>query len=373
MLRRTLSIMHKEFLHIFRDPRTLSFAFLIPIIQLFLLGYAATTDVEHLSTAVLDYDQTQKSRELIATYQASNYFEIVRYPKNRAELNYLVDSGQVRAGFIIPAGYGRDLARGEPVRVSFLIDGSDPMVSQTAFAAAQSVGQAKSIQIMEEKMGIDLEEKLALKVEPRVLYNPNMESANFMIPGLIGMILQMLTFIMTAMAIVREKEEGTIEQLIVTPIKPYELIIGKVVPYTIIAFFDLLEILALGVLWFQVPIHGSIPLLLSLSGLFLLSSLGIGLFISTTARSQREAMFSTMLVILPSMFLSGYFFPIEAMPVWLQPFSNLIPLTYALIIIRGIILKGVGLTVLKWQVLTLSIFGLVILALASVRFRKKLE
>lgn len=366
-------IVRKEFLHIFRDPRTLAITFLIPIVQLILLGYAATTDVGHLRTAVLDKDRTRESRALIAAYQASNYFDVTYYVEDEAELARLVDSGHARAGMIIPAGYGYDLSRGKRAQISFVIDGSDPNVATTAFAASQSVGMAQSVEVTRARLGINPEEQPGIDVRPRVWYNPEMKSANFMIPALMGIILQMLTTLLTALAIVREREQGTIEQLIVTPIRPIELVLGKVAPYVALAFFDLGEVLLIGVFWFGVPIRGSLGLLLALSSLFLFTSLGIGLFISTISKTQQEAMLSAFLIMLPTIFLSGFFFPLEAMPWALQLISMVIPLRYLLVIIRGIILKGVGLEVLMEQVVALVVFGVVIMGLASARFRKRLE
>jgi ABC-2 type transport system permease protein len=373
VLIRVLSITRKEFLHIIRDPRTLAVMFLIPVIQLVLLGYAATTDIKHLRTAVWDQDRTARSRELMAAYRASGYFDLILYVDSEAELARAVDSGQVRAALIIPAGYEDTLARGEKARVGFVIDGSDPSVANTALAAAQGVGQAQSIEVVQQALGDRLEAVPGIEVHPRVWYNPTMESSNFMIPGLMGVILSMLTILLTAMSIVREREQGTIEQLIVTPIRPLELIVGKVVPYVLIAFWDLLEILFIGVWWFGVPIHGSVPLLLGLSGIFLATSLGLGILISTVSKTQQEAMLLTFLILLPSIFLSGYFFPIDAMPPFLQWVSKVVPLTYILIIVRAIVLKGVGFELLTGEVTALAVFGAVVLALAAARFRKRLE
>ena len=373
MILRTLSLIRKEFLHIMRDPRTLFVMFMMPIIQLVLLGYAATTDVEHLSTAVADGDRSAASRELIDAYRASNYFNITQYGVSERQLEYLVDSNQVKAGLVIPAGYGEAVANGDQAQIAFVIDGSDPSVANTVFAASQSVGQAQSMRIMERTLGIDPDDLPGVQVRPRVWYNPEMKSANFMIPGLMGMVLYFLTALFTSMSIVREREQGTIEQLIVTPIKPLELIIGKIVPYVVIAFISVLEVLAIGVFWFGVPIKGSLGLLLGLSALFLLTSLGIGIFISSVANTQQEAMLLTFLTMFPSIFLAGFFFPIEAMPEWLQVITYIIPLRYMLVVIRGIIVKGVGLQILQQQVLALIIFGVVIMFLAATRFRKKLE
>ncbi len=373
MIARTLSLIRKEFLHILRDRRTLFVMFMMPIIQLVLLGYAATTDIEHLRTAILDGDKSPSSRELIEAYRASNYFDIALYVESEEQLKVLVDSGQVRAGLMIPAGYGEEVTAGGQVQVAFVIDGSDPSVANTVFAASQSVGQAQSMRIMERTMGIDPDDLPGVQVRPRVWYNPEMKSANFMIPGIMGMILYFLTALFTSMSIVREREQGTIEQLIVTPIRPLELIIAKVIPYVFVAFFDVLEVLAIGVFWFDVPIRGSLGLLLGLSALFLLTSLGIGIFISSVANTQQEAMLLTFLTMFPSIFLGGFFFPIEAMPGWLQAITYVVPLRYMLAVIRGIILKGVGVRILYQEVVALVIFGVSIMLLAATRFRKRLE
>jgi len=373
MIGRTLTIARKELLHIMRDRRTLAVMFLIPVVQLFLLGYAATTDVEHLRTAVLDGDRTTQSRALVEAYQASNYFDIVAYVADEDELARMVDQGTVRAGLIIPAGYEADVVAEQKASVAFVIDGSDPNVANAVFAASQQVGQAQSMRLIKRRLGISSEEMTALEVRPRVWYNPEMKSVNFMVPGLIAMILFTITIMLTALAIVREREQGTIEQLMVTPIRPIELVVGKVAPYVLVAFFDVLEVLAIGVFWFGVPVHGSLGLLLALAALSLMTSLGIGIFVSSVANTQQEAMLTVWLMLLPSIFLAGFFFPIEAMPPFLQAISYVIPLRYMLIIIRGIILKGVGLKVLTEQVVALVIFGVVIMVFAATRFRKRLE
>jgi ABC-2 type transport system permease protein len=372
-INRTLALTRKEFLHIIRDPRTLAVMFIMPIMELVLMGYAATTDIEHLRTAVFDGDRSAAGRELIEAYGASNYFDIALYVQSEQQLEHVMDSGQVRAGLIIPPGYGKALTAGGRAQAAFIIDGSDPSVANTVFAAAQSVGQAQSMRIMERTMGLDPDDLPGVQIRPRVWYNPEMHSANFMIPGITGIILYFLTALFTALSIVREREQGTIEQLIVTPIRPLELIVAKVVPYVFIAFFDVLEVLAIGVFWFGVPIRGSLGLLLALSVLFLLTSLGIGISISSVASTQQEAMLLTFLTLFPSIFLGGFFFPIEAMPGWLQALTYVVPLRYMLAIIRGIILKGVGLEILYQQVIALLIFGVAIVLLAATRFSKRLD
>ncbi|MGD2143887.1 MAG: ABC transporter permease [Anaerolineae bacterium] len=370
---RTLSLIRKEFLHILRDRRTLFVMFAMPIIQLVLLGYAATTDIEHLRTAVVDRDKSSASRALVEAYRASNYFDIVHHVESEEQLERMIDAGKVHAGIVIPAGYGANVSGGKRTEIGFVIDGSDPSVASTVFSASQSVGQAHSRRIVKRQMGIDLDDMPGVTVRPRVWYNPEMRSANFMIPGIIGIILYFLTALFTSMSIVREREQGTIEQLIVTPIKPLELIIGKVVPYVFIAFFDVLEVLAIGVFWFGVPIRGNLGLLLGLAALFLLTSLGMGIFISSASHTQQEAMLLTFLTLFPSIFLGGFFFPIEAMPSWLQAITYVIPLRYMLSVIRGIVLKGVGLEILYQHVIALGLFGAGIMLLAASRFEKRLE
>ena len=368
---RTLTVARKELLHILRDRRALVVMFLIPVVQLFLLGYAATTDIRHLRTAVLDADRTVQSRELVAAYRASNYFDIVATVGSEEELADLMDRGRVRAGLMIPAGFGADVAAGRQATIAVVIDGSDPNVANTVLAASQQVGLAHGLRLLERRVGAAAGTN-PLEVRPRVWYNPQMRSANFMIPGLVAMILFLLTSMFTALSIVRERERGTIEQLMVTPIRPIEMVVGKIVPYVGVAFFDILEVLAIAVFWFRVPIHGSLLLLLALLALSMVTSLGIGIFVSSVANTQQEAMLLVWLTLLPSIFLSGFFFPIEAMPKALQAISTIVPLRYMLVIIRGIILKGVGLEVLTEQVAALAVLGVGIMAVAAARFRKRL-
>jgi ABC-2 type transport system permease protein len=372
MLRRTLAITRKEIIHILRDPRSLAIMFMMPVVQLFLLGYTATTDVDHLPTAVLDQDRTLQSRELVDAYRASNYFDILFYVSTEDDLGRLIDEGQAKAGILIPTGYGRDLTTDHEASIAFVIDGSLPSVATTAFSAAQTVAQAQSTALIERLYNINVEAESGVDVRPRVWYNPDMKSANFMIPGLIAMILQIQSTLFTALSIAREKEEGTIEQLIVTPLRSLELILGKVFPYVAVSLFNLIEVLIIGVVWFGVPIHGNVLLLLALGVLALLVSLGIGLLGSTVAHTQQEAIFLMFFLMLPFIFLSGFFFPVEAMPKVLQWISSLIPLRYLLTIVRGIILKGTGITILWDQALALALFASVMLTLAASRFRKQL-
>lgn len=373
---RLAALIRKEFIQIVRDPRTLALTFVIPIVMLLLLGYAATNDVKNVPLAVLDQDGSAASRALLEAYRAADYFRLEFYPESESVLRELIDSGEARAGIIIPPDYGKKIAGGGSVDVAFVLDGSDPTVASTALAAATLVGQSHSTKILAERLtrrGQSAALQPPVTVRTQVWYNPALVSAHYMIPGLIGMILQFLTTLLTATSVVRERERGTIEQLIVTPLKPWELVVGKLVPYVLIAFFDTLEVLAVGVLLFNVPINGSLPLLLVLVALFLVTTLGIGLLISTIAHTQQEAMLTTMVTVLPSIFLSGYIFPLAAMPVFLQWVSLTVPLRYFLTIVRGIVLKGVGLQAIWTEVAALTVFAIVVMGAASLRFRKRLD
>lgn len=372
---RLLTLIRKEFIQIIRDPRTLVLTFIFPIVMLFLLGYAATNDVRNIPLAVYDQDKSAESMRLLEAYQAADYFKIAYDVNSPDELRRLMDNGSVRAGIVIPPNYAESVSTGEKAEIAFLIDGSDPTLASTALSAATLIGQAKSSNLITRQMmfvGDGVNQSL-VEVRTQVWYNPELVAANFMIPGLIGMILQFLTTMLTSTAIVREREYGTIEQLIVTPIKPWELVVGKIVPYVLIGFFDTIEVLVIGVLVFHISINGNLLLLLLLCALFLVTTLGIGILISTVAKTQQEAMLTTLMTVMPSIFLSGFFFPLAAMPVILQAISYLIPLRYFLIIARGIVLKGVGMESISFEVMLLAIYGVVIMSLAAFRFRKKLD
>lgn len=376
MWNRLSSLVRKEFIQIIRDPRTLAMTFIMPIVMMFLLGYAATNDVRNIALVVLDQDQTPASRRLIDAYRVADYFTIAQPVGSEDELRDLIDRNVARAGLIIPPGYGRDLAGWQSAKVAFILDGSDPTVASTALAAAQLIGQSLSTQTSIERMearGQTVITQQPIDVRTIVWFNPGLISSYYMVPAMIGIILQYLTTMLTATSIVRERERGTIEQLIVTPLRSWELILGKLIPYVLIAFLNTIEVLTIGVVLFHVPINGDLLLLLALTALFLVTTLGIGLLISTIANTQQEAMLTTMFTLLPSIFLSGFFFPLAAMPIWLQIVSYAIPLRYFLIIVRGIVLKGVGLSAIWPEVVALAIFALVVMSAAVRRFRKSLD
>jgi ABC-2 type transport system permease protein len=375
-LTRLAALVRKEFIQIFRDPRSLTIIFIMPLIQLFMLGFAATNDVRNVPLAVLDHDRSAASRDLLAAYRAADYFHVDYDVTTETELRQLIDSGQAGVGMIIPPGYGDQLAAGQTAEVAFVVDGSDPSIAGTALSAAQLIAQAKATALVAERaaqLGQGAAARLPIEVRTQVWYNPDLISAYNMVPAMIGLILMFLTLQLTAAAIVREREAGTMEQLVVTPLRSTELMIGKLTPFVLIAMIDAVEIIVVGVLVFNVPINGSLALLFALSALFLSTSLGIGLFVSTIAKTQREAQMSSMLFVLPAMFLSGFFFPIAAMPKVLQYASYGVPLRYFLIVTRSIVLKGVGIDALVPEVRALAIFAVAIMTLAVLRFRKTLD
>ncbi|MBI3971409.1 MAG: ABC transporter permease [Chloroflexi bacterium] len=374
--------MRKEFLQIVRDRRTLGMLLVMPVVQLLLFGYAVSTTVSHIPTVVNDQARDVASRELIAAAVNTTYFDVIDYVDSPAAARRAVDSGRAKVAFVVGQDFARALATGGSAQIQVLIDGSDPNIAQTALFAADALNRVRAAESQArllQRAGAAATSRAAgasgLPVEfrPQVLYNPGMASANFMIPGLIGLIMQMLTLMLTAFAIVRERERGTLEQLIVSPIKRWELLLGKIMPYVLIAFWNVGVALVIGRLVFGVAVNGSLALLLLLSVLFLLGSLGVGLFISTISHTQAQALQTAMFIMLPSFILSGFFFPREAMPAPMFYLGYFIPLTYFLRILRGIILKGVGLEHLWVEVVPLAIFSLGIFLLSVSRFRKTLE
>ncbi len=372
---RLMSIIRKEFIQIFRDVRTLIMILIIPIMQLFLLGYSATNDVRNVPLAVLDQSRSPESRTLLDAYRAADYFRIAYTVQSEAEIETLIAGGKARAAIIIPPDYAQRLGDGN-AQVAFILDGSDPTSASTALSAAQLISQSHSTEILTERFastGTNMRVQPPVEVRTRVWYNPDLVSAYFMIPGVIGMILYAIAAILTATSVVRERERGTIEQLIVTPIRSWELIVGKLMPYVILGFFNTIEVLAVGHWWFGMPIRGDLGLILILSVDFLITGLGIGLFASTIANTQQEAMLTVWMTLLPSIFLSGFFFPLEAMPPFLRMLSYLMPLRYYLVIIRSLLLKDVGLAMIRTDVIAMTLFAFSIMIAAAMRFRKRLD
>jgi ABC-2 type transport system permease protein len=373
---RLVSIIRKEFTQIWRDPRTLALIIVMPIMQLLLMGYAATTNVRNVPMAVFDQDRSRESRALLESFLAADYFKVNRYTTSLDDLLDSIHSGESRVGLIIPPDFGNALVSKESAKIALVLDGSDPTSASSSLSAAQLISQEHATQILVERLertapNLSLDSPIEMRTQ--VWYNPDMISAYYMVPGVIGMILYAIASILTATAIVRERERGTIEQLIVTPIRSWELVVGKLLPYVLLTLMNTIEVLAIGSLLFGVPIRGDLTTILLLSSLFLLTGLGIGLLMSTIANTQQEAMLAAFMTVLPAIYLSGFFFPLEAMPRVLQWISHLTPLRYYLIIIRSVMIKGVGMAALKEEILALALFGVGIMALAAMRMRKRLD
>jgi ABC-2 type transport system permease protein len=373
---RLLALIRKEFIQIVRDPRTLTIVFIMPVLQLLLMGFSMSNDVRNVPLVVLDMDRSPAARELLTAFRSADYFHIDYDVASETELRKLIDDGQAGAGLIIPAGYGDEIASGKTAQVAFVIDGSDPSIAATGLSAAQLISQTKSTSLMLDRLtrtGQSNAFHSLIELRTQVWYNPDLVSAYNMVPAMIGVILTFLTIQLTATAVVRERERGTMEQLAVTPLNSIELMIGKLTPFVIIAVMIAVEVVLLGVLVWNVPISGSLALLFALIALFLVTTLGLGLFISTIAKTQREAQMYSMLFVLPAMFLSGFYYPVSAMPQFLQYVSYAIPLRYFLVIVRSVVLKGVGASALTQQILALALFGFFITLLAVWRFRKTLD
>lgn len=374
--KRFLTIIKKEFIQVKRDPISLRLPFAMPIVMMLLFGYAVNTEVDKIPTAVFDQSMTRESREYIDKFVASNYFEIDNYVSNEKEMADLIDGGKVKACIIVPSDYAKKMKSGSEAQTQLIIDGTDPTTARTALSSGILISQVYSLDLKNHavgKLGISTGSMPGVTVNTRVWYNPNLKSSRFTIPGLVGLILQNITLMLTAFALVREKERSTIEQLIVTPVRPLELILGKLVPYVLIGYAGFLFALALCIFWFGVEVSGSLALLLLLGFLFVYCSLSMGMLISTFAKNQMQAMMVMVLVLLPSILLSGFMFPREAMPWIISLLGYAIPLTYFLDIVRGIMLKGVGIEFLWNDVIALTAFTLVILCIAVKRFKKSLD
>lgn len=374
MRNRVWYMMKKEFLQIFRNKRMLLLVLLVPVMEVIIFGYVISTDVKHLPMVICDQDVSQASRRFINKFGNSEYFDLKYHVGNVQEIRKLLDRGQAKAGLFVPPDFSRQVSSGRTAYVQVIIDGSDNNAASTAMNYISKIIASESGRVMTKR----LEKMPGLlpvgSVEPRirVCYNPDLKSVNYMIPGLIGMILILMTLMLTAAAIVRERERGTLEQIIVTPIRRSEFIIGKIVPYIILGFFNMLVIVFLGMFWFDVPLRGSILLLFAFATIFISTTLGVGLFISTISRTQSQAMSTAFFMLMPSMMLSGFIFPIENMPVVIEWIARAIPLTYFLVIVRGIFLKGAGFSVLWPQAAVLAGMGVVIITLSILRFEKKL-
>jgi ABC-2 type transport system permease protein len=360
------AIFYKETLHVRRDPGTLFFSLIIPLLQMTLLGFGIDTNVRHVNTAVFDADNREESRELIDRMKNSDIFNVVRYVETDRDLNDAIVSGRARVGIKIPVDYSDRLLHQRSAQVLVLIDGSDSSVAGIAVNVTTAIGLDESLsRVLQDRSS------MAVEMRPKLLFNPDSRSPNFFLPGLTAILLLNVTTFLTAFAIVREKERGTLEQLFVTPVRPYGLLLGKLLPYFAIGFSELCLIMTFMRFVFQVPIHGSVFLLFFLSLPYLFVSLSLGILISSKANSQGEAMQLAFLTILPSVFFSGYIFPRETMPRIFNAISYLVPASYFINITRGIILRGAGIVHLWSDALALFAMGTFLLVIAARRFQKK--
>ncbi|MBE0446806.1 MAG: ABC transporter permease [Actinobacteria bacterium] len=373
-MNRVLMLARKEIIQLLRDRRLLPLLFIAPLIQLILFGYVVQTEVKHIGVVLVDSDRTAESRIIAEKFTNAGYFEIVRRVNSESEVPELIRADKATLGVILPKGYQSDIKSGRVAEVMLVLDGSDANAGVQAQQYAMGIIAARSQELMGRRM--EAMSAIAPKVssvEPRVRvwYNPDLKSVNYMVPGLIGMIITLITMIITSVAIVKERERGTLEQLIVTPIKRWELLMGKVLPFVAIAFIEIGLIVGIGVWWFGVPFRGNIFLLLALCIAFLFTTVGQGLFVSTISRTQHQAQMTAWFFMMPSMMLSGFIFPIENMPKVIQVLTYVIPLRYFLVIVRGIFLKGVGMAALWDQVLILSLLGILIFGVSVLRFQKR--
>lgn len=368
MFERIRQMVIKEFIHVFRDKRMKAIVFVTPIMQLLAFGYAVTTDVDRIAVAVYDLDRSGESRELIRNFEASGYFRINYFAETPNDIQNLLDRGRVTMAVQISRGFSSDIKKRQQTAVQILIDGTDSNTATVAMDYANKI-------VLKYARGINAAQFFsypAIDVRTRAWYNPDLKSRNYNVPGVIAIVIMLTCLLLTSMAVVREREIGTIEQLMVTPLRPLELMLGKTIPFAIIGFLDMALVTGAAVLKFDIPIKGSLLLLPLSTAIYLLSVLGIGLFISTIARTQQQALMATFLFYIPAVLLSGFMFPIENMPELIQYVTYLNPLRYFLVVIRGLFLKGNGPEILWPQLAPLFALGVTVLTLSSLRFRKRL-
>lgn len=373
----------KELIQAFRNPRMRLILFLPPVIQLLIFGYAANTDIRHIPLAVYDLDNSPESREMIVNFVASGYFRLTRWANRPEDIKRWLDTGEISAALQINQGFARQSRQRQGTNIQIIVDGTDSNTASVVMAYAQRIVAEYSRRILGQRIQKlpDLPSEVkkpffaqgGIDVQSRAFFNPNLESRNFYVPGIMAFLIMLVTLILTCMSVVREREMGTMEQLIVSPIRPLELILGKTIPFALIGYMDVLLVTAVGVFWFEVPIRGSVFLLLGATTIYLLSSLGIGLFISTISRTQQQALMTMFFFFVPAILLSGFVFPIPNMPQVVQYLTYANPLRYFLVIIRGIFLKGSGFDILWPQMLALAILGGTVFTLSSLWFRKRLE
>ncbi len=374
---RLFSVLRKETREILRDPYTLSIALLLPLVMLFLFAYGVNTDVRNLQLVVLDLDHTAASREYIQAFFSSGYFDPAGVVRNYEQAGNLLDRDSADAVLVVPSGFARTLSSGKQAQIQTLLDGSYTPSAQVAEAYIEAINAAYNgriiSQYLESQTGQSFEKYIPLEVQSRVLYNPGLKSINVIIPGLFGVILMALPPLLSALAIVREKENGSIQQVFISPIRPLELILGKLIPYTVIAFLEMMIVFAGGVLWFGVPFRGSLLVFLAASILYVLCTVGIGLLISTLTRSQVTAgLLAMVLTIMPSMLFSGFIFPIHTMPAPMQVYANAFPTRYFIDISRALALKGQDFSSVAPGMAFLAVYAAILILLSALRFKKRI-
>lgn len=376
-MKQIIHFIKKEFLQFKRDPKMFGIILVAPVVQLILLGYAANLDIDNIKMIVYDQSRTSTSREFIERFTSSNYFQVVEYADNYNDITRSLDLGNAIVAIVIPNDFEEKINRRETVKVQAIFDGSDGNSASISAGYMQTIIIRYSQNIITDFMqrsGRFIKPVGNLTAETRVWYNPTLKTRNFMVPGIVGLLLSIITLILTSLAVVKEKEIGTMEQLIVTPLKPYQMIVGKLVPFVVLGFIAVIIVLSAMTFIFNIPIKGSITFLFGSSFLYILSTLGLGLFVSTISKTQQQAMMIAIFaVMMPMVFLSGFAFPVENMPEIIQFISHIIPLKYFITIIRGVILKGLGFADLWFEAFVLFGMGVIILSLSSLRFRKRLE
>lgn len=380
---KVIQMLVKELSQIMRDPKMKALIFGPPLLQLIVFGYAVNLDVKNVRTAIIDYDRTPASRDFAALIRSNGYFIVKHDPDNIEKVMPLIDSGAVVCAVAIERGFMENIEKGQTGIVQVIHDGTDSNTSTMVINYMNAISAKFSRGLQQDKLQKMNAKRAAagappirigsIMVEPRAWFNENLESKNYFVPGIIGTIIMLVTLMLTSMAVVREKEIGTIEQLMVTPIRPIEIILGKTIPFMIIALFQSVLIMTVAIFWFDIPLVGSIPLLFAGILIFIICCLGLGIFISTVSATQQQAMLVSAFIFLPTITLSGFMFPIVNMPVFVQYITYLIPLRYFLVIVRGIFLKGVGFNVLYPQFVQLSILTVAIFTLSVMRFRKTID
>lgn len=376
MFERLRRMLVKEFIQVLRNPRMRAVLFIMPVAQVIIIGYAVSTDVRHVPIAVYDLDRTPATRDLVSRFEGSGCFDVVRQLNSEAEIQQVLDSGEAKAVLRLNRGFAGTLAGGGSARAQFLLDGSDSNTASVALSYAANLSadfnRALLAQRFSRTAGVRLDAEPVTLVS-RAWFNANLDSRHYFVPGVLAMLVAVLTIILSSMSIVREREIGTMEQIMVTPIGRLEFILGKTIPFAVIGFVDVALIALITVFWFNVPMLGFPPILFLGTALYLLSTLGVGLFISTVSATQQQAMMTAFFFMLPAFMLSGFVYPIANMPGVVQALTLLNPLRYYLVIIRGVFLKGLGLQVLWPQMLALALLGSAMLLLAAGRFRKTMS